>query len=146
MKEKQDAELTRAERAELEMYRQQRKTSIEDYHEFGKYPVGSPERMAAYISHLSPHNLRRGADALRDWYESSWTALDQGATCCADKHQTFYGAIVTSSQWEAWQKKQNKEPTRDMSEVEGMGIMSSSHLQEFLDFCVDLENKEESKD
>lgn len=80
--------------------------------------------------------------AVAEAKEAAWIALDQGATCCADKHQTFYGAIVTSSQWEAWQEKQKKEPTRDMSEVEGMGVMSSEHFQEFLQFCIKLSQKE----
>lgn len=67
-----DRVLAPAERAELERYRKQRMIAIEDYHEFGKAPVGSPERMAAYVSHLSPWNLRAGADALKQWREERW--------------------------------------------------------------------------
>jgi len=50
--------------------------------------------------------------------QKAWISLHQGATCCKDKHQTFYGAVVTSPQWELWQEKQSKNPTRDMAERE----------------------------
>jgi hypothetical protein len=62
--------LTSAERAELEMYRHQHQISLEDYHEYGKAPVGSPERMVAYVSYLSLHNLPQGAEMLREWRDS----------------------------------------------------------------------------
>lgn len=63
--------LDQAERAELESYRKQRAISLEDYHEFGKAPVDSPERLAAYVSYLSLWNLRNGVEALREWKEAA---------------------------------------------------------------------------
>lgn len=68
--------------------------------------------------------------------EEAWVSLNQGATCCKDKHQTFFGAVVTSPQWELWREKQSKNPTRDMAEVEGLGVMSTDHFQEFMQFCT----------
>lgn len=73
---------------------------------------------------------------LEDEKQKAWISLHQGATCCKDKHQTFYGAVVTSPQWELWQEKQSKNPTRDMAEVEELGVMSSDHFQEFMTFCT----------
>jgi len=66
----------------------------------------------------------------------AWGSLHQNATCCEDKHQTFFGAVVSSPQWELWQKNQRKNPTRDLSEVEETGVMSDGHFQEFLKFCL----------
>lgn len=59
------------------MYRRQHTTALEDYHEYGKAPVGSPERMAAYVSYLSPWNLKKGAEALRDWRDEAVKAALQ---------------------------------------------------------------------
>lgn len=74
--------------------------------------------------------------AKREAREEAWVSLHQGATCCADKHQTFYGAVVRSPQWTAWEKHQRKQPTRDMAEVVETGVMSDGHFQEFLKFCL----------
>ena len=62
-----DKLLSKAERFQYEEYKRQHIQALEDYHEFGKAPVGSPERMAAYVSQLSLHNLKAGAEVLRDW-------------------------------------------------------------------------------
>lgn len=81
--------LTKAERAELEMYRRERSIALEDYHEFGKAPVGSPERMAAYVSQLSLHNLKRGAEVLAEWRKDSnaqLIATIKAGMVHADKH------------------------------------------------------------
>ncbi len=63
--------LTKSERAELEDYRRQHVTALEDFHEFGKAPIGSPKRMAAYVSQLSMWNLKRGAEALEAWRQAA---------------------------------------------------------------------------
>jgi hypothetical protein len=70
--------LTKAERAELEMYRRERSISLEDYHEYGNAPVGSPERMAAYVSQLSLHNIKQGAEVLKEWREDYRNRLLDG--------------------------------------------------------------------
>ncbi len=73
------SQLTDAERFELAWYQKQHETALEDYHEFGKAPVGSPERMAAHISRLSPWNLKNGADDLRDWRDQHTAEVEAGA-------------------------------------------------------------------
>lgn len=143
--------LTQAERAELESYRRQRAQFLEDYHEFGKAPVGSPERIAAHISYLSPYNLRSGAEVLRQWRDEAvknakdeaWMSTHQNAPCCADKHQTFYGAVTTSPQWKAWGKYQHR--MWDVDESMGLGILSNRHFQAFMEFCVKISNDKEKK-
>lgn len=71
---------------------------------------------------------------IKEEKHEAWVSLDQGATCCKDKHQTFYGAIVNSPQWKAWEAHQRQKPTRDMAEVMELGVMSDGHFQEFLEF------------
>lgn len=82
--------------------------------------------------------------------DEAFTAMDQGATCCKDKHQTFYGAIIKSPQWQAWYKEQTKrfselklnkknnkydgEPTFDIDESVGIGAIGDRHLAEFFKF------------
>lgn len=82
--------------------------------------------------------------------DEAYTAMDQGATCCKDKHQTFYGAIIRSPQWQAWYKEQTKrfgelrlnkktnkyegEPTFDIDESVGIGAIGDRHLAEFFKF------------
>ncbi len=34
-------------------------------------PVGSPERLVAYISYLSPWNLRNAVEVLKNWREEA---------------------------------------------------------------------------
>ena len=76
-----------------------------------------------------------------------FTALNQGADCCKNKHQTFYGAIVKSPQWHKWYEEQMKrfseltndktkvaKPTFDIDESEGCGVISDGHIQEFFKF------------
>lgn len=91
-----------------------------------KIEVGNVQKMLTRL--ITKHTQEARQDA--------WISLHQGASCCKDKHQTFYGAIVTSPQWGLWQEQQRKKPTRDMAEVEELGCMSSEHFQEFLGFCL----------
>lgn len=90
--------------------------------------------------------------------EEAYTAMNQGATCCKDKHQTFYGAIIKSPQWQAWYKEQTKrfgelklnkktnkyegEPTFDIDESVGIGAIGDRHLQEFFRF-IEKEAREQ---
>jgi len=82
-----------------------------------------------------------------------WTALNQGASYCKDKHQTFYGAVTSSPQWSKWYEEQMKrfselvfnkktcrydgKPTFDIDESEAVGAISQEHLQEFFKFIKD---------
>jgi len=59
--------------------------------------------------------------------------------------ETFYYTVITSPQWKAWQKEQNRRmQTRrknfkgvyDMPEVMECGLISQEHFQEFLKFVV----------
>jgi len=80
--------------------------------------------------------------------DNPWTAMNHGATCCLDKHQTFYGAIMNSPQWQAWQNEHMRRrmllgtseqlPVFDIDECEGIGAISDEHLQEFFKFIKDL--------
>ena len=81
-----------------------------------------------------------------------WTAYNQGAECCADKHPTFYGTIMKSPQWKAWYgeqmkrfrestvnektKKMEGEPVFDMDECVGIGAIGDEHMQEFFKFVI----------
>lgn len=86
-----------------------------------------------------------------------WTAYNQGATCCPDKHQTFYGAIMKSPQWKAWYEEQMKRfsvsledksvAIFDIDECIGIGAIGDEHLQEFFRFIVESSPlKEKGKD
>ena len=72
-----------------------------------------------------------------------FTAMNTGADCCVDKHQTFYGAIMNSPQWKAWYKEMQERLCKvgqdglivfDIDECESCGIISDRHLQEFFKF------------
>lgn len=81
-----------------------------------------------------------------------WTALNQGAKCCSDKHPTFYGTVTSSPQWKAWYDEQMRrfgesrlnektrmvegEPMFDIDETIGIGAISQEHFQEFLRFVI----------
>ena len=69
-----------------------------------------------------------------------FTAFADGATCCgAHGHQTFYGAVVRSPEWRAWEEEQETEETcYDMPEVVECGSISSKHFAEFLAFVRGL--------
>lgn len=82
------------------------------------------------------HTEAKITQLLLEEKQKAWISLHQNASCCKNKHQTFYGAVVTSPQWELWREKQSKNPTRDMPEVEELGVMSSDHFQEFMTFCT----------
>lgn len=60
------AVLTEAEHFELNRLKTLEVRGIEDYREFLKGEAGSPERLAAWIHQLSPWNLHRGVEVLRE--------------------------------------------------------------------------------
>lgn len=77
------------------------------------------------------------------WEDSNpWTSYNQGADCCADGHQTFYGAIMKSPQWNEWYDEQMRRfadkdcelPMFDIDECIGIGTIGDHHLQEFFKF------------
>ncbi len=57
---------------------------------------------------------------------------------CKEGHPSFWKTVTESPQWKLWQKEQmnpkSKYETRDMPEVEELGIISPEHFQDFLTF------------
>lgn len=102
-------------------------------------------KCAGGITHSGRKECTAAKQQILDWHNKkvneAYTAQNQGATCCKDKHQTFYGAVTSSPQWHHWRELQSKKPTRDMAEVEELGVMSDSHFQEFIAFCLALKEK-----
>jgi len=115
---------------------------------------------------MTPDNTK-AKNTKKDWLEyfnpsikfayddsNPWTAYTQGSSCC-DGHQTFYGAIMKSPQWNAWYEEQMKrfrelklnektnqyegKPTFDIDECIGIGAIGDEHLQEFFKFIEDLQ-------
>lgn len=68
--------------------------------------------------------------------------LNQGATCCADGHQTFYGAVVTSPYWGLWRKHTT---AYDTVECEECGWLSDGHFQAFLEFVAGIIERKDMK-
>ncbi len=71
----------------------------------------------------------------RDEALTKWHSHQKNVPCagCLGGHDTFWGTVVSSPQWKAWEESR---PDWDIDECRECGHISQGHFQAFLQFAA----------